>query len=497
MITRAKRAMNRLYKVIMECVESKCLQLVSMDDATTWHARLGHIGSESLKTMVRKELVIGLPKMTVDKETCASCFFAKQARRPFPQATSYRADQVLELVHGDLCGPISPSTAARNRYIFVIIDDHSRYMWSILLKDKGEAFTKFKIFKTLVELETKMKIKCFRTDRGGEFTSTEFNEFCEENGILKHLTAPYSPQQNGVVERRNRTLMEMTRSLLKHMSMPNHLWGEAVRHATYLINRVATRVLVSQTPYEIFKGKKPKIDHLRVFGCVCYVKVDTPFVKKLDDRSRTLVHMGIKPASKAYRLYDPKNRRTVMSRDVHFDETKIWEWKSSGSETQEDQPGAFRIAIGDYGNRGVRETEIEETEQDVDGEIIEEQEEGPSVDISDGADDMEEEFVPLRRSTRVHKPLSYLEDYVYLAEVEGESLLLLLNDEPWDFNSFIEEKVWRDACDEEIAAIVKNKTWHLVDLPPGAKAIGLKWIFKIKRNTDGSINKHKSRLVAK
>ena len=165
-------------------------------------------------------------------------------------------------MHSDLCGPISPSTASRSRYIFVIIDDHSRYMWSILLKGKGEAFEKFRKFKAIVELETKAKIKCFRTDRGGEFTSTAFNGFCEESGIVRQLTAPHSPQQNGVVERRNRTLMEMTRSLLKHMSLPNHLWGEAVRHATYLINRVGTKSLTDQTPYNVLKGRKLNIEHL-------------------------------------------------------------------------------------------------------------------------------------------------------------------------------------------------------------------------------------------
>ena len=247
---------------MMEIVESECLQAIGQDDTTTWHARLGHIGAESLKTMVRKDLVVGLPKLTVEKETCKSCLLGKQARHPFPQTTSYRAQGILELMHGDLCGPISPSTASRSKYIFAIIDNHSRYMWLILLKEKGEAFEKFRKFKASVELETKAKIKCFRTDRGGEFTSTAFNGFCEESGIMRQLTAPYSPQQNGVVERRNRTLMEMTRSLLKHMSLPNHLWGKAVRHATYLINRVGTKSLTDQTPYEALKGRKPNIEHL-------------------------------------------------------------------------------------------------------------------------------------------------------------------------------------------------------------------------------------------
>ena len=119
------------------------------------------------------------------------------------------------------------------------------------------------------------------------------------------MTAPYSPQQNGVVQRRNRTLLEMTRSILKHMNIPNDMWGEAVRHATYLINRLATRTLVLQTPYESFKGKKPNVGHIRVFGCVGYTKIDTPHLKKLDDISRSLVHLGTEPGKKAYRLLDP------------------------------------------------------------------------------------------------------------------------------------------------------------------------------------------------
>lgn len=116
-------------------------------------------------------------------------------------------------------------------------------MWTILLKEKSDGFNKFKNFKRLVEQETRKHIHTFRTDRGGEFVSLEFNLWCDEAGIKRHLTAPYSPQQNGVIERRNKTLMEMTRSMMKHMSVPNYLWGEATRHSTYLINRIATRAV--------------------------------------------------------------------------------------------------------------------------------------------------------------------------------------------------------------------------------------------------------------
>ena len=275
--------------------------------------------------MIRKELVTGIPTIEVERETCMSCMRGKQTRKPFPSTTTFRASRALELVHGDLCGPITPSTPSRSRYVFVLIDDHTRYMWTILLKEKSEAFVKFKSFKALAEQETKKVITTFRSDRGGEFTSREFDDFCSKNGIKRHLTAPYSPQQNGVVERRNRTLLEMTRSILKHMNVPNRFWGEAVRHATYLMNRITTRSLQGMTPYEALREKKPSLTHLRVFGCVCHAKTDSVGRKKLDDRSKILVHLGTEPGSKAYRLFDPLSRRIVVSRDVIFEENRAWD----------------------------------------------------------------------------------------------------------------------------------------------------------------------------
>lgn len=244
-----------------------------------------------MRSMIQREVVLGIPKLSIEREVCGSCLKGKQARQVFPQATQYRASKRLQLIHRDLCGPITSSTQG-GRYIFVLIDDYSRYMWAILMKDKSEAFTKFKTMKSLVEQETEEKIQTFRTDRGGEFTSNEFNTFCENSGVKRHLTAPYTLQQNGVVERRNRTLLEMTRSMLKHRSMPNWFWGEAIRHSAYLLNRIATRALKDRTPYELFHIKKPNVSHLRVFGCIGYAKIEKIQVKKLDDRSKMLVNLG-------------------------------------------------------------------------------------------------------------------------------------------------------------------------------------------------------------
>ena len=484
MLVKSMRSRNRLYKVTMEVEGTKCLQLEKVSDSTLWHARLGHVGLDAMKAMISKEMITGMPRISVEKETCTSCLMGKQTRASFPQATNYRATHALELIHGDLCGPISPSTAGGNRYIFVLIDDHTRYMWTILLKEKSEAFDHFKRFKELVEKETRATIKTLRTDRGGEFTSQGFRSFCDENGINRHLTAPYSPQQNGVVERRNRTLMEMTRSIMKHMKIPDYLWGEAVRHATYLINRIATRTLKDQSPYECLKGRKPNVRHLRVFGCVCYAKKDTPHLKKLDDRSRELVHLGVEPGSKAYRLYDPNTRKTVVSRDVIFTEDKAWRWSKNGEDTCE---ASFELTLPGYGKEEVVKVETK------DDEVEEDSDRGDS----ETEETEDTETVP-RRSTCISTRPGYLEDYVLMSEViETERLLLLVNEEPWDWNEAKGEIVWREACEDEINSIKKNKTLTLVELPVGSKAIGLKWVFKLKRNADGSISKYKARLVAK
>ena len=493
LIAKAKMSRNRFYKVLINIIDPVCLQAKVLTESTRWHTRLGHIGKEATKKMIKKDLVYGIPNVEVEKDTCTSCMLGKQARLPFPQASAYRAEKILDLVHGDLCGPISPQTPSAKRYIFVLIDDCSRYMWSILLKEKGEAFEKFKIFKAVVEKETGTTIKTFRTDRGGEFISSEFNLYCETAGIVRHLTAPYSPQQNGVVERRNRTLMGMTRSILKAMECPNYLWGEAVRHSTYLINRGATRVLESKTPYEALKEKKPTVNHLRIFGCICYAKVEGPYLKKLDNRSRMLVHLGTEPGSKAYRLYDPSTRRIIVSRDVVFDETKMWNWKHSSEETG----GSFNIIHDMFGNRGIKEVEIEGTDSSNAIVVSDQSAETPNLEADEDQDEDEDGESALRRSTRDRRRPAYLDDYILLAELDGERLLLSMNDEPWDYNDAKGKKVWCDACDDEIASIIKNKAWELVDLPIGAKAIGLKWVFKVKRNSDGSINKYKARLVVK
>lgn len=486
------RSANRLYKIKLTVGRAICLHTRMEEEPWRWHARLGHISFKTIRAMAVQGMVFGLPEIKEERRLCDSCLVGKQTRQSFPKATSFRASRPLELLHADLCGPITPATLSHNRYIFVLIDDCTRYMWSILLKDKSDAFDKFKEFKKLVEKDINKEIMTLRTDRGGEFTSHDFNNFCSNNGIKRHLTAPYTPQQNGVVERRNRTLMEMTRSILKAMGVPNYLWGEANRHATYLINRVPTRALSNQTPYECLKGKKPSISHIRVFGCMAYAKRDAGQLRKLDDRSEAAVHLGIEAGSKAYRLYNPTSKRVIVSRDVVFDEKARWNWKGEGKQVQT-EPGMFHMTWGNTDDTGSGPFVVGAISEDIADESSEEEETNaePAVEEEEGIQEV-------RRSSRQHTQPAYLKDYVLLSDIECEVLLLALNDEPVSIQEALKDKRWKAACVDEIDSIDKNETWILIEKPHGVKLIGLKWVFKIKRNADGSINKYyKSRLVAK
>jgi len=154
-------------------------------------------------------MVHGLPQLEASTTICTDCMIGKQHRDPIPKRSTWRASQKLQLIHADICGPISPTSNRKKRYLICFIDDFSRKSWVYFLVEKSKALVTFKYFKKSVEKEMDAYIKCLCTDRGGEFISQDFNDFCKENGIKRQLTAAYTPQQNGVAERKNQTIMNL------------------------------------------------------------------------------------------------------------------------------------------------------------------------------------------------------------------------------------------------------------------------------------------------
>ncbi|TYK10877.1 Retrovirus-related Pol polyprotein from transposon TNT 1-94 [Cucumis melo var. makuwa] len=208
----------------------------------------------------------------VELPFCEHCIMEKSTRVKFGKG-KHTTKGILDYVHSDLWGPTKEVSMGGSRYFISIIDDFSRKVWIYPLKQKDEAFGKFLEWKKQVENQTGRKVKYLRTDNGLEFVNNKFNHFCKSDGITRHFTVTYTPQQNGLAERFNITIMERTRCLLTNASLPLKFWGKAVQTACYLINRSPSTALNLKTPQEVWTGKAPSLEHLRVFGCATYAHV--------------------------------------------------------------------------------------------------------------------------------------------------------------------------------------------------------------------------------
>jgi transposase InsO family protein len=258
LLAKVNRDSIYLYVLKLNLATPICMAVNGSELAWRWHARFGHLNFQALRRLAQGGMVRGLPQIDHIDLLCDGC------RTPFPEEAQYRAQMALELVHGDLCGPITPATPGGKKYFLLLVNDMSRHMWIRLLSTKHEASAAIKQFQAGVEKESNRKLMALRTDRGGEFTSVEFMEYCTDTGVKRQLTAPYSPQQNGVVERRNQTVVAAARSMLKAANVPAYFWGEAVVAAIYVLNRSPTKSLDGVTPYEAWHGRRPTVEHLRL-----------------------------------------------------------------------------------------------------------------------------------------------------------------------------------------------------------------------------------------
>ena len=199
--------------------------------------------------------------MVCQKYVCEGCALGKNHRLPFPKGVAWRAKEPLELVHTDVCGPMSINSNGGNRYFILFIDDFTRMTWVYFLKQKSEVFEVFRKFKLFVENQSGRTIKVLRSDNGKEYTSNQFTKYCEEEGIGRQLSVGYTPQQNGVSERKNRTVMEMAKSMIHAKGLLKSFWADTVHTAVYLLNRCPTKAVMDRTPTEAWSGRKPSVKH--------------------------------------------------------------------------------------------------------------------------------------------------------------------------------------------------------------------------------------------
>ena len=254
-------------------------------------------------------------------QTCEECILGKSKKLPYPKG-KHVSSSPLDYAHADLWGPAKPSTTGGGRYFLSIIDDYSRKLWIYILKEKSDAFINFKQWCKDVEKEKGRSLRCLRTDNGLEFLSKEFEEFCKDRGIKRHKTVPSNPQQNGVAERMNRTILERVRCMLFSSGMPKTFWGEAAVTAAKLINKSPSSAVEHETPDSKWYGKPGDYSTLRPFGCMAYAHVRQ---SKLEPRALRCVMLGYPKGVKGFRLWclEPGNQKLLISWDVIFEETRM------------------------------------------------------------------------------------------------------------------------------------------------------------------------------
>lgn len=378
-----------------------------------------------------------------------------------------------------------------SRYFITFIDDMSRQIFVYFIKEKGQVFETFKMFKAMVENQTNKKIKVLRSDNGGEYISKQFDDFLKENGIKRQLTVPHTPQQNGIAERANRTLVEMARSMIVHANLEEYFWAEAISTAAYIRNRSLTKIHPDMTPQEIWSGKKPTVAHFKIFGSVA-VALDKTENKKFRAKGKEYIMVGYSDEAKGYRLYDMDKKIIIVRRDVIFIENEL-ERKSSLNEN------AVLIELESTEDQNVINLEIEEA-------IISSI---PSEDNSHDSEvhesDDEENF---DRSTDTRAKVGRGRPKVIRSGKPGRpkkqyNILNVMSEDiriPQTVNEAINgpyAKEWIEAMKKEYNALIENETWSVVELPQNQKAIGSKWVFTLKKDKEGKVERFKARLVAK
>ncbi|GJR15241.1 retrovirus-related pol polyprotein from transposon TNT 1-94 [Tanacetum coccineum] len=298
-----------------------CLATID-ENSTLWHRRLGHANMHLIQSLASKELVRYLPKLKFDQYFCHACKIGKQAHASHKAKNIVSTTRCLELLHMDLFGPSAVRNYGGNRYTLVIVDDYSRYTWTRFLKDKIEAFDQFKIFSKKIQNQLGCTIVSIRTNHGREFDNeVQFGEFCNANGITHNFSAPRTPHSNGVVERKNRTLQEMSRTMLNEQSLPQNFWCNTVDTSTYILNRILIRSILGKTPYELLKGRIPTLDYFRVFGSKCFILNTKYYLIKFEPKSHECIFLGYSQNSKAYIILNKHTRKVEESLNVTFDET--------------------------------------------------------------------------------------------------------------------------------------------------------------------------------
>ncbi|GJX63304.1 retrovirus-related pol polyprotein from transposon TNT 1-94 [Tanacetum coccineum] len=509
--------------------------------------------STSLHQLLFIKRWCGLPKLKyVKDQLCSSCEVSKAKRSSFKSKTVPSSKGRLNLLHMDLCGPMRVASINGKRYILVIVDDYSRYTWTLFLRSKDETPEVLKDFLTMIQRNLQALVISVRTDRGTEFLNKTLNAFFKEEGIEHQTSTPRTPEQNGVVERRNRTLVEAARTMLSASKLPLFFWAEAIATACYTQNRSIIIPTHEKMAYHIINDRKPSIKHLHIFGCTCYLTRDGENLDKMKEKGDPCILVGYSTQSKGYRVYNKRTRLIVESIHLRFDEIKEMSETSVANDTSGLVPQ--RQKASDYDNPDPA-PELQNVSPSADTTVPSQQELdllfGPLYDefFNDGTSRVNKSSSPTDNSikkdtlpsthiqptsepttpTNVHAEENNDNQAEFtnplctpVQETAKSSSRNIGNSNVHTFNQ-PQDSEYRWKKDHPLTQVRGNpskpvqtrrqldrlQVWELVekpfgknnlelvDKPFGKNVIKLKWIWKNKKDEDQTIIRNKARLVAK
>ncbi|KAJ4818128.1 hypothetical protein LUZ62_030694 [Rhynchospora pubera] len=480
--------------------------------ANLWHARFGHPSSSTTLELLNKfSLPCSLHKMSL----CSECCMAKSHKLPFASRTSL-SRAPLELVHSDLWGPSPVLSKDGYRYYVIFVDDFTHFTWLYFLRTKDELPKVFSLFKQQVENLLNHTIKILRTDGGTEYKplSRLFPQ------ITYQTTCPYTPQQNGLAERMHRHIVELSLATMTHASIPLQFWDEIFASIVYLINRLpssSTKLI----PFQQLFNTKPDYTFLRVLGCLCFPYLRPYNDHKLQHRSLPCVFIGYAYHQKGYKCLHIPTNKIYISRHVIFDEIAFPFSSSSRSDSE-----AESISM-DCTSMGLQPLTINSSVQSPAHNLMNSTQAStpahspsaartlnlaadrtplaapsdPPAPSSPSTLETPLLTIPSAPVTSLHPMTTRTRDNTRKPRVFTDHVALnsssFLESEPTNFLQANKSSIWRDAMSREIDALAQNQTWTLVPAPSDHNIVGCKWVYRIKRNADGSIERYKARLVAK
>jgi Reverse transcriptase (RNA-dependent DNA polymerase)/Integrase core domain/GAG-pre-integrase domain len=491
---------GRLWRLLTVPSTAVAKAAIGKEEMDVWHRRMGHLGEANVRKLAG--MVEG---MSVDMQTtvgvCQSCLEGKQTRTVSHEPRK-RATEPLELIHSDTTGQITPTSLGGANYAGTFTDDFTGMTFIVPMKGKSaaELLERFKEFKEEAENQLGRKIKRLRTDGGGEYKKA-FGKYLRESGIIHETTAPYSPEQNGVSERANRTILERVKAILADTGLPKELWMELASTIVYLKNRSPSRSLPGSTPYEMWYNERPELSHLRIIGSNAHVLIPKEKRRKLDFHSQKGILVGY-GGTHQYRVYIPEKEDVVISRDVVIDEMNL---QGDMAIVIHDEPRPEQIIHDEIIVQPLPRRQSIQSVQERSTSMEPEIQDEPDDDNSNEELPTTEKEVP-RKSTRSNKGQFTQERFGDIEWATGKSSARVARTdkstgEPQTFDEAIDHpeysRQWEEAILDEYNSLVKNSTWILTELPEGRKAISCKWVFKHKTDEEGNVTRFKARLVAR